>query len=111
VARGEAWIGLTDSDDAAVEQREGAPIVALPLTEESLVIPNTVGVLRGAPHAREAQALFEYLQKPEVTAQLVSAKALEETPVDRPRALSVNWSELLQDLEANTETLRKIFLR
>src|SRR5438094_312831 len=49
VARGEAWIGLTDSDDIAAEQGEGAPIVPLPLTEVSLLIPNTVAVVRGAP--------------------------------------------------------------
>ena len=48
VAKGEAWIGLTDSDDIAAEQREGAPILALPLTEESLLIPNTIAVVRGA---------------------------------------------------------------
>ncbi len=36
VARGEAWIGLTDSDDIAAGQAEGLPIAPLPLTEESL---------------------------------------------------------------------------
>ncbi|HKI72725.1 MAG TPA: substrate-binding domain-containing protein, partial [Verrucomicrobiae bacterium] len=45
VAKGEAWIGLTDSDDIAAEQREGAPVLALPLTEESLLIPNTIAVV------------------------------------------------------------------
>ncbi len=46
VAKGEAWIGLTDSDDIAAEQREGAPIMALPLTDESLLIPNKEIFLR-----------------------------------------------------------------
>jgi iron(III) transport system substrate-binding protein len=50
VAKGEAWIGLTDSDDIAAEQRESAPIVALPLTPESLLIPNTVAIVHGTPH-------------------------------------------------------------
>ena len=31
VGRGEAWIGLTDSDDIAAGQREGFPIAAVPL--------------------------------------------------------------------------------
>jgi iron(III) transport system substrate-binding protein len=111
VARGEAWIGLTDSDDIAAEQREGAHIVALPLTDESLVIPNTVGVIRGVRHPKEAQALFEYLQQPEVTAKLVSARALEALPVDRRQTLGVNWELLLKNLESATETLKRVFLR
>jgi len=111
VARGEAWIGLTDSDDIAAEQREGAPIIALPLTDESLVIPNMVGVVRRARHPKEAQALFEYLQQPEVTAKLVSVRALEDLPVDRRQTLRVNWELLLKDLESATETLKRVFLR
>ncbi|MCX8108272.1 MAG: substrate-binding domain-containing protein, partial [Verrucomicrobiae bacterium] len=48
VARGQAWIGLTDSDDILVEQRQGGPISAMPLNTESLLLPNTVAVIRGA---------------------------------------------------------------
>ncbi len=39
VAKGEAWIGLTDSDDIADGQREGLPIAACPMNSESLLIP------------------------------------------------------------------------
>lgn len=49
VGRGEAWIGLTDSDDVFVGQREGLPVTMVPITEEQLLIPNTVGVIRNAP--------------------------------------------------------------
>ncbi len=48
VARGEAWIGLTDSDDIAAEQSEGSPVIAMPMTEETLLIPNTMAILQGA---------------------------------------------------------------
>ena len=34
VGRGEAWIGLTDSDDIAAGRRDGLPIAELPLTGE-----------------------------------------------------------------------------
>ena len=55
VGRGEAWIGLTDSDDISGGIREGLPLAAMPLTPETLLIPNTVAVVRGAPHGTEAE--------------------------------------------------------
>jgi iron(III) transport system substrate-binding protein len=132
VARGGAWIGLTDSDDIAAGQREGLPIAALPLTDESLLIPNTVAVIRNAPHPANAQKLFDYLQRREVAEKLVQADALEssegrvirvpksttETEVRDPRssslrekALNPDWDLLLRDLEATTKQLNEIFLR
>jgi iron(III) transport system substrate-binding protein len=112
VSRGEAWIGLTDSDDVFAGQREGAPIAMLPLTEESLFIPNTVAVVRNAPHPANAQKLFEYLQRPEVAAKLVAANALESaTTAPAGTHLSPDWKALLHDLETTTKQLNEIFLR
>lgn len=113
VARGEAWIGLTDSDDIAAKQREGLPLTALPLNGESLLIPNTVAVLRGAPHPREAQQLFEFLQSRAVVDSLLAAGALEgPTNVDPPDLpFAPNWPALLRDLDSATASMRQIFLR
>jgi iron(III) transport system substrate-binding protein len=113
VGRGEAWIGLTDSDDIAAGQREGLPIAALPMGEESLLIPNTVAVVRGARHAREAQQLFEYLQRPDVIEKLTSVNALEGKTRNEMTAptLKVNWEQLLRDLDRSTTTLKEIFVR
>jgi iron(III) transport system substrate-binding protein len=113
VARGEAWVGLTDSDDIAAEQRQGAPVVGLPLTEDSLLLPNTVAVVRAAPHAIAAQRLFEFLQTPTVRERLVAAHALESTnpPPEPVRTLRPDWDALLRDLDAGTAKLREVFLR
>jgi len=113
VARGEAWVGLTDSDDIAAEQREGASIVALPLTEESLLIPNTVAVVRGARHQEAAERLYAYLQRSDVLEKLVAAHALEgvSPPNGQNATLKPNWARLLADLEAGTTELKQIFLR
>ena len=135
VGRGEAWIGLTDSDDIAAGQREGLPIEALPLSEESLLIPNTVGVIRNAPHPANAQKLFDYLQRREVVEKLVQANALEsaDSPEGRvtqapestigadvrdshgsslrQKTLRPDWDTLLGDLETTTKHLNEIFLR
>jgi iron(III) transport system substrate-binding protein len=110
VGRGEAWIGLTDSDDIAAGARAGLPVAPLPLTDESLLIPNTVAIIRGARNPAAAQALFEYLQKRAVMDRLVAAHALEgATPP--ATALPVNWREVVQDLDAGTTALREIFVR
>ena len=112
VARGEAWIGLTDSDDIAAGQREGSPIAALPLASESLLIPNTIAVTRSAPHPTNAQKLFEYLQRPEVVEKLVAAKALEDaTYRTDTTTMKPDWDSLHRDLETTTKHLNEIFLR
>lgn len=114
LARGEAMVGLTDSDDVAAAQREGLAIgQMLPLQAELLLIPNTVGVIRGAPHPEAAQRLFEYLQQPAVVQQLVAAHALEgrsPAEVSTP-TLQPDWEGLLRELDAATDALRRIFLR
>ena len=112
VGRGEAWMGLTDSDDIFAGQREGLPIAALPLTQETLLIPNTLGVVRNASHPENAQRLFEYLQRPEVAEKLVRANALESA-TDRTDATTMkpDWDALLRDLEVTTKQLNEIFLR
>ncbi len=113
VGRGEAWIGLTDSDDIAAGQHEELPIVPLPMTAETLLIPNTIGVVRGAPNPESAQRLFEYLQRRGVVENLIAVKALEgfsASEVSTP-TLKVDWNMLLADLKGTTATLNQIFLR
>ena len=113
VGSGEALVGLTDSDDIADGQREGLPIAPLPMTDDTLLIPNTVAVLRDAPHAGAAQRLFDYLQRPATRAALVAAKALEAeaSPPAAKAGLHPRWDDLLRDLETGTATLKEIFLR
>ncbi|HMJ66985.1 MAG TPA: extracellular solute-binding protein [Candidatus Binatia bacterium] len=110
VGRGEAWIGLTDSDDVAVGQSAGLPIAASPLNDESLLISNTVGITQGARHPEAAHQLFNYLQSSIVVERLIAAHALEGASAGG-KGLKVNWDDLLRDLDAATETLRNIFLR
>ncbi len=114
VARGEVWIGFADSDDIAAEQHDGAPVVALPVGDETLFLPNTVAVTRGAPHPAEAEKFFEYLQRKEVSQRLVDAQALEGSTLDSTKGepqLKVDWDGLLKDLDSATKEMDTIFLR
>jgi len=111
VGQGEAWLGLTDSDDINGAIREGAPVAALPLTPELLIIPNALGVVQGSPHPESAARLMAFLQRAAVGFRLVRDGAIEgaERPADG--GLKVDWDPLLKDLEPATETLKQIFLR
>jgi iron(III) transport system substrate-binding protein len=113
VSRGEAMIGLTDSDDIAAGQTQNMPVTALPLTTESLLIPNTVSVIRNSPHPSEAQRLFEFLQSPEVLDELIKAHALEgkDPHQSGSQTLTVDWASLLRDVDVATDMLKTIFLQ
>lgn len=113
VGSGEAWLGLTDSDDIADGQREGLPLAQLVMNAETLLIPNTVAIIRDAPHPQPAQRLFDYLKGRTVVERLVAAKALEGAAASEvaTRTLDVNWQALLRDLEDTTTRLNRMFLR
>jgi iron(III) transport system substrate-binding protein len=110
VVRGEALIGLTDSDDITAAQREGLPVTALPIFPESLLIPNTLGLVAKAKPNPAAEKLCEFLQSPAVHKQLIAAAALEpETPATN--TLRPDWPVLLRDLNHATDQLKEVFRR
>jgi iron(III) transport system substrate-binding protein len=113
VGTGEAWIGLTDSDDIAAGQREGLQIVALEMNDETLLIPNTAAVIRSAPHPAEADKLFRFLQEQQITDRLVAARALEGAAPKQTVSftLKIDWEPLLRDLQPATAELSETFLR
>ncbi len=113
VGHGEAAIGMTDSDDVAAGRREGLAVRELPMTTETLLIPNTVGLVRNSPHPEAADKLADYLQRSDVVAQLVKAGALEGASMATVKAqtLQPDWKAILGDLDTATETLKRIFLR
>jgi iron(III) transport system substrate-binding protein len=78
VAKGDAALGLTDSDDVAFARREGWPVVALPLgVRDGLLIPNTVARVARSRQPEAAQRLIDYLVGPDVRRRLAQAGALD----------------------------------
>jgi iron(III) transport system substrate-binding protein len=111
--RGEVAVALTDSDDIFAARREGAAIEARPVDTETLLIPNTVAVIRGGPHPAEARRLFDYLRSEAVITKLIAAGALEAPGEFRTATqfLRPDWDALLRDLERGTEQMKEIFRR
>jgi ABC-type Fe3+ transport system substrate-binding protein len=85
----------------------------LPITEETLLIPNTIAVVRNAPHPEAAQRFFDYLQRRELIQRLITAQALEGFSMNEVNipTLKPDWAALLRDLNAATAAMEKIFLR
>jgi iron(III) transport system substrate-binding protein len=109
VAAGRLAYGLTDTDDAIVEIENGMPVaIVYPDQGEgelgTLFIPNTLAIIKGAPHKEAAEKLVDYLLSPEVERKLadgpsaqiplrpgVPASPRVKTPGE-VRAMEVDWS-------------------
>jgi iron(III) transport system substrate-binding protein len=120
-----AW-GLTDTDDAIIEKDLGRPVAIVfpdqaPSKPGTLRIPNTVAVLRSAPHPVAAGILADYLVRPETEDRLAMGNS-SQLPISRqakfpPRVLpdeTIRWMRV--DFEAAAEgwtpwaeQLQKIF--
>lgn len=113
VGKGEALVGLTDSDDVSAGQREGLPVAALAMTGETLLIPNSLAVIRNCPNPREADILFEYLQRRSALQKLVDEKALEgvSTAEVSVATLKMNWPAILAGMDTGVAAMQQIFLR
>ncbi len=74
VLSGEALLGLTDTDDIEVVRRGGASVDGSLFEADGVVlIPNTVALVRDAPHPEEARALIDHLLSTEVEALLAAS--------------------------------------
>ena len=90
VGSGRLAFGLTDTDDAMEEVTAGNPVAIVypdrgPGELGTLFIPNTLAVIKGAPHAREAEALADHLLGPEVEAALANGPSAQ-IPLNRKTA-------------------------
>ncbi len=81
VGAGTLAFALTDTDDALAELDAGHPVAIVFPDQASaedadalgaLFLPNTLALVRGAPHRENALRLIEYLLSPEVEAQLAA---------------------------------------
>ncbi len=111
VGRGEAWVGLTDSDDIAAARREGLPVAGVSLGADTLTIPNTVAIVKGSPHEALATELVAYLQTTEVKARLAQMNAFEAVGESGSPMLQVRWESLLAEMQPALKKLELIFLR
>lgn len=87
VASGQAAVGLADTDDAAEAIKDGQPVRAVFLDQEgegappfgTLVLPNTLSLIRNGPNPEGAKKVFDFLLAPDV--QMMLAKSCAQAPL------------------------------
>jgi iron(III) transport system substrate-binding protein len=117
--------GLTDTDDANVAIQEGKPVrMVYPDQEEgglgTPLMPNSVSLIQGAPHAEEGKKLVDYLLSPEVEAMLARSHSMNmplhprvETPphvdaIDKLKFFEVDYGQVaarVQEVDRKLQVL------
>lgn len=128
VARGSCLVGLTDTDDVLAGMRDGKP-VAMVYPDQgadqmgTLVIPNTVCKIAGAPHPEPADELIEYLLSHETESVLAHSGSGQMPvrpgvagPEDVPdmstiKAMDVSFEAIAAAMPASGAFLRELFNR
>ena len=113
VGAGEALLGLTDSDDLAVGLSQQLPLASIPLENELCAIPNTVAMVKDAPHSEGAMSFINYVQQEEILADLVDNSALisAKLPPEENAFQSIFWPGILAEEKESFSFLRDTFLR
>jgi iron(III) transport system substrate-binding protein len=128
VSSGRIYFGITDTDDAYGEIHEaGHANVEIIYPDQgdgqigTLYIPNTLAVIKGAPHAAEAHQLVDYLLSPEIEARLAQGPSAQvplnpdvsvEPPIKTPRtirAMQVDFEQAAQKWDDAAKFLRERF--
>ncbi len=82
VSAGRLAFGLTDTDDAIIEKEAGKP-VAIVFPDGgadqmgTLLLPNTLALIKGCPHPEAGKRLIDYLLSPEVEARLAAGPSAQ----------------------------------
>lgn len=128
VMDGEIPICLTDTDDANGAIVKGKPVAMVYADQGenevgTLVIPNTVALIKGAPHPEAGKRLVEYLASGDVEASLAKSKAAqmplrknvkahsEQFDFTAIKKMEVDWNKVAEKAEESAEFVRTVFLR
>lgn len=126
VADGTVPIGFTDTDDAFVAIKQGRPVDILWPDKEgigTLLIPNTVALIKGGPNREAGKKLIDFLLSPEVeemlahcdSGQIPLRSAVKSPPyvptLDKIKAMEVDYEKIADMMEPSGRFLQKLFVR
>ena len=125
VAQGRLAIGMTDTDDANGALEDGYDVgIIFPDSErdKTLVIPNTVMLMKGAPHAEAGRKLIDFLLSVETeealsrcrSAQIPFSRGARQggkiPALDGIPAEEVEWEAVADHLKPAMEYTESVFL-
>ena len=125
-ASGEVLFGITDTDDVNVGIVSGMPIKMIVPDQDgpgTLLIPNTVAMIKNAPHPEEAKKLIDFLLSKDVEEKLAHSSSaqipLREGVASPPGQLSleeivpldVDFEKTADVMDKSVKTVQSIFMR
>jgi len=130
VADGQLAWGWTDTDDFNVARLNGKPVMAIypdqmegPNGEKplgTLLIPNTVCMIKDAPHPANAKRFLDWVLSKKVEEKLAHSRSAQipvRAEVERPphvrndiHVMTVDYDAVGRNMAAHTDHLRKLFL-
>ena len=126
VADGTVAVGFTDTDDAYVAIEQGRPVKIIWPDKDgmgTLLIPNTVGLVKGGPNPDAAKQFIDFLLSHRVEQMLAESEAGQiplRASVKRPehvpspeevKAMEVDFEEVAEQIEPSSEFLKELFVR
>ncbi|MBW1644461.1 MAG: extracellular solute-binding protein [Deltaproteobacteria bacterium] len=126
VASGDLAFGLTDTDDANIAILDGKPVgIIFPdqQTIGTLLLPNSIAIIKGCPHPIEAKILVDYLLSAEVeeklafgrSAQIPLHKEVKGPPgtsgIEDIKTMKVSYEDMAAMYSVSLEAMREIFLK
>jgi len=131
VRDGKLHWGWTDTDDYWVARSDGYPVAVVYPDQEgedplgTMVIPNTVAVIAGAPHPEAARRFVDWVLSREVEAELAASRTMQipvRADVPRPdhvptfgpghlKAMEVDFQAVGEDLVRRQTWLQETFVR
>lgn len=112
----------TDTDDANEAMLDGKPVRMI-VPDPALLIPNTVALIRGSPHAANGRKLIDYLVSREVEAALAKSKSAQiplrpgvepfgpEFDLSKIRPAAVDFEKIADAMEASARLVQEILNR
>ena len=122
VANGKIAYGLTDTDDAFAAIDEGKPVEMVYLDQEgqgTLLIPNTVALIKNCRNPENGKAFIDYILSPEVERKLAGTRARQipvRSSVKLPdgvpaigsiKAMQVDYETVAKNMEPCMEFLKR----
>ncbi len=126
VSSGELAFGLTDTDDAHIALLSGSPVEIVFPDQDSvgtLIIPNSIAMVKGCPHPEEARMLIDYILGGEVEEKLAWGRSahmplragIRMPPrlraIDEIVSMRIDYEKMAEMYPRSSEEMKRIFLK
>jgi len=126
VVEGQLPIGFTDTDDVNVAIQAGKPVKMIYPDRDglgTLLIPNTVALIKDSPHPEEGKKLIDYLLSREVESKLAFCESAQmpvrdgvKTPPHVPafssiKAMKVDYYDIARNIEKSDRFCQNLFIQ